>query len=182
LITHDTDPAGMASTGYSMEEFKKDLGKLAAKRIIVMADTCHSAGIADPAIGFKSPPANKIVEGLRGIGVEANAAAQFNPGIVKINGNASPMFCIFTSCEEKEYSREDAKLGKGQGVFTHFLLKGLSGDADLPANGGNGDGKVSLGELIEYTRSQVLRQTGNQQHPGAIGSIDRDFILGEPKK
>ena len=167
LITHDTDPEHMAATAYPMDTFKADIAKLKARRVLVLADTCHSAGISDPAIGLRGVEENKIVDGLRGIGVSGPAT-----------GPAGPMRMIFTSCETGEKSRESANLGGGHGVFTWFLLQSLKGEADKPTSGGDGNGTVTLGELIEYTRDQVKRFTGNQQHPDTAGRFDRNLTMG----
>ena len=93
----------------------------------------------------------------------------------------SPMKLIFTSCEQGETSIESSKLGHG--VFTWYLLQAMRGEADNPANktGGNGDGNVTLGEVIEYTRDQVKRFTNNQQHPDTAGQFDRNLLLGAAK-
>ena len=170
LITHDTDPEHLPSTSYSMAEFKTDMASLRAKRVLVLADTCHSAGISDPKIGIRGPKDNKIVEGIKGVYVASDAATK-----------AGPLKMIFTSCEAGEVSIESSKLGGGHGVFTWFLLKGLQGGADQPKVGGNADGKVTLGEVIEYTRDQVKRYTGNQQHPDTAGRFDRSVIMGSSK-
>ncbi len=170
LITHDTDPAHMASTAYGMDEFKRDVSRLEARRMLILADTCHSAGISDPQVGLRGPKDNKIVEGIKGVYV-ASAKSSATP----------PMWMIFTSCEAREYSRETEKLGTGHGVFTWYLLQGLKGGADTPKCGGDGDGRVTLGEVIEYTRDQVKRYTGNQQHPDTAGRFDRTLLMGTAK-
>ncbi len=170
LITHDTDPEHMASTGYGMDEFKRDISRVEARRVLILADTCHSAGISDPKVALRGPKDNKIVEGIKGVYV-----APQNSNV------APPMWMIFTSCETGEYSRETEKLGGGHGVFTWYLLEGLKGRADDPKYGGDDDGKITLGELIEYTRDQVKRYTGNQQHPDTAGRFDRSIHMGKVK-
>ncbi|HUT61372.1 MAG TPA: hypothetical protein VNA25_26285 [Phycisphaerae bacterium] len=44
-----------------------------------------------------------------------------------------------------------------------------------------GDGKVTLGEVIEYTRDQVKRFTCNQQHPDTAGLFNRNLPMGVVK-
>jgi uncharacterized caspase-like protein len=162
----------MASTAYSMEEFKTDIAKLKAGRVLVIADACHSAGISDPKIGIRGAKDNKIVKGIRGVYVADEKA--------KSDG---PMRMIFTSCETGEVSRESSELGGGHGVFTWYLLQALKGHADNPKHktGGNADKKITLGEVIEYTRDKVKRHTGNQQHPDTAGRFDRNLIMGRVK-
>jgi len=172
LVTHDTDPAHMASTAYSMEEFKADIAKLKSDRVLVIADACHSAGIANPKIGTRGDEDNKIVEGMRSVYIADDKAE-----------SGGPMRMIFTSCETGEVSRESSELGGGHGVFTWYLLQALTGQADDPKHktGGNADGNVTLGEMIEYTRDKVKRHTGNQQHPDTAGRFDRNLIMGAAK-
>ena len=170
LLTHDADPEHLPATAYAMDEFKADIGKLRSERVLLVADACHSAGISDPKIGVRGIEENKMVEGLRGITVA--------PTVTSDGGSAGPMRMIFTSCETNELSRENADLGGGHGVFTYHLLEGLRGEADRRANWGNGDGNVTLGELVEYTRDAVKRATGNQQHPDTAGRFDRNLLMG----
>ena len=54
----------------------------------------------------------------------------------------------FFSCSAGEKAFERAELGHG--VFFHFVIKGLQGEADL-----DGDGQVDLGELAQYTTKKV---------------------------
>jgi formylglycine-generating enzyme required for sulfatase activity len=54
------------------------------------------------------------------------------------------------SCSEREVSWEDAGLAGGHGVFFHYVIEGLKGQADV-----DGDHKVSLLELTEYTQKTV---------------------------
>ncbi len=173
LITHDTDPAHMAATAYAMDEFRRDIANIKAKRVIVIADACHSAGISDPTLGIRGPKDNKITDGLRGVYVDDDKAKDAKAT------EGGPVRLIFTSCEQGEVSRESSKLGHG--IFTYHLLEALRGEADNPEHktGGNGDGKVTLGEVIEYTRDQVRRTSENQQHPATAGQFDRTLVVGE---
>jgi uncharacterized caspase-like protein len=54
LITHDTNPRDIAGTALPMREIDLSLREnLLAEKIIILADTCHSAGIAS-TIGRRS--------------------------------------------------------------------------------------------------------------------------------
>ena len=166
LITHDTDPEHMAATGLSMKEFQQSLDEIAARQVIVIADACHSAGISDPSKGTRaSEQKNQINEGFRGLGgVRRSAAATKSTRL------------IFTACEANELSAEDTNLNGGHGVFTYHLLEGLKGAAD--GFGGQKDGRVTLGEMIDYTSDAVKRATQRQQHPDTAGVFDRSLVLG----
>ena len=63
-----------------------------------------------------------------------------------------------------EKSMESEKLGHG--LFTHVLLEGLKGKADMVS--GNDDGRVTLAELKRWLSSQVpleARKMGGKQTP-----------------
>ncbi len=170
LITHDSDPEHMAATAYAMGEFRDDLNRLRAKNVLVLADTCHAAGITDPTAGLRGPKDNKIVEGLRAL-----------EGAAKGPNDVPQLRLIFTSCEAGETSLESANLGGGHGVFTWFFLQAIAGQADRREFGGNADGVVTLGETIEFTRDQVKRFTQNQQHPDTAGRFDRRVIMSSSR-
>jgi len=87
-----------------------------------------------------------------------------------------------TSCAEGQISMEDKKLGHG--VFMHFLLEGLAGEADREENG-NKDGQVSLLELYEFanlkTKTYVARRFNDFQTPkltGEFTSTFSKFVIG----
>lgn len=160
LLTHDTDPDDIAGTALPMREIDLSLREnLLAERVVILADTCHSAGIGG-GIGRRSVSAEA---GVVNAYLDAMSAAK--PGLA-----------LFTSAEASETSQEDARWGDGHGVFTYYLLEGLRGAADGFSQ--PRDGKVAVGELFDYVRQQVQQATGNSQHP-AIGSnpFDRDLPL-----
>ena len=168
LLGHDTDPAHMPSTGYAMEQFQQDIQNLHTQRVLIFADACHSAGLSDPAQTTRGTTTNKIAEGLRGIKVE---------GVPRPSPPAGQCHLIFTSCEAGEQSLESAELEGGHGIFTYFLLDALCGAADRRDNGGNADGRVTLGEMLEYTVDKVKRFSENRQHPDTAGRFDRNLAL-----
>jgi uncharacterized caspase-like protein len=61
-----------------------------------------------------------------------------------------------------EYSLETS--GIRQGIFSHFLIRGLKGEADA-----NGDNVVSVVELFEYVESNVVQATRHRQTPVLSG-------------
>jgi len=68
----------------------------------------------------------------------------------------------FAAAKEEQRSYENPELG--QGVFTHFLLQGLRGQADE-----NQDGKVTVQEVYAYVSREVPKyvreKVGAEQHP-----------------
>jgi uncharacterized caspase-like protein len=158
LMCYDSDPAHIASTALPMRELQAALqNNIEAQRVVVLADSCHSAGITEA--------------GIRAVGVE-NAVNQSFAQLWKTR----PGRVIFTSSEGYELSREGHQWGGGHGVFTWALLEAMRGKAD-GYDGTPPDGVVTLGELIEYTRDAVRRDTDNAQHPAVAGIFDRTLPI-----
>ena len=116
--------------------------QIAAERVVVIADACHSAGTA-----------------------EGDAA---NP----IGGSFADLFSpsrrlTLTAADLNELSFEDAKWGGGHGVFTHHILQGLQGLADADR-----DGIVTFTEVAAYVRASVNRDTAGRQNPTFSGLGD----------
>ena len=65
---------------------------------------------------------------------------------------------------------EDGRLAGG--AFTHFLLSGLNGQADLDHNG-----VVTIRELHRYVAPRVKKQTGGQQTPIFYGKFSDNLPL-----
>jgi uncharacterized caspase-like protein len=160
----------MASTAYAMDEFQRDIRNLKADNVILLADACHSAGLSDPTQGTRGEAENKIIDGFRGVTIGKGPAVS--------SVSMEPSHLIFTSCEAGEKSLESSELNGGHGVFTYFILEAFRGAADKLENNGNGDGKVNLGEMIDYTIDKVKRFSQNQQHPDTAGRFDRNLTMG----
>jgi hypothetical protein len=77
---------------------------------------------------------------------------------------------LFLSSKSEETSLESS--GLRQGVFSHFLIRGLKGEADA-----DGDKLVTIQELYEYVHSNVRSYTGYQQSPIITGDYDRKMVV-----
>lgn len=156
LLTHDTDPKDISGTALPMREINLSLQEnLLAERIIILADTCHSAAIGG-GIAHRDGSDN------------SNVVNSYLREVSKSKGGIA----LLTSAEANEVSFEDKKWGGGHGVFTYYLLEGMQGAADQkPRNG-----IVTVGELFDYVRDNVQRATDNQQHP-CIGTNNYDRNL-----
>ena len=84
------------------------------------------------------------------------------------NANGGTAVLMSSKAEEKslEYS------GLRQGVFSHFLLRGLKGEADH-----NDDAMVSIDELYQFIHSEVKKYTDNKQSPTIYGNYDKELPL-----
>ena len=164
LMTHEADPDKMASTAFPMWDIETAIARqIKAERVIVITDACHGAGVTGSI-------------GLKGLGKITNSVQDALLDLGKHTGKV----CL-VSCEAREESQESEKWGDGHGVFTHFLLQGLRGEAD-GTGAGCSDGVVTLGELIDYVEEGVRRETRSQQHPRAQGSFDRCMPIATVNK
>jgi uncharacterized caspase-like protein/DNA-binding beta-propeller fold protein YncE len=154
LLAHDTDPENIAGTGLLMTHVREEISQIPARDVLVLTDACHSAGLG-------------AVPGMRG--VRENA---INQVFLDKMRHASGGLAILTASESAQASYENEKWGK-HGVFTHFFLEGLQGDADQ-----DHDGIVSLDEIIEYVRDKVRDATQHRQIPAISStSFDRQLPL-----
>ena len=57
------------------------------------------------------------------------------------------------------------------GIFKYFVMSGLEGDA-----GGNGDKKITAGELHKYVEESVDRYSAGSQTPQIQGNADAVLV------
>lgn len=155
LVMHDTDVGDLARTGLLMREVIASLNDyLAAQRVVLFADTCHSGALA----------------GVRGISDSTAVVNRYLDELAK----SRPGVAVFTSAHAGELAQENARWGGGHGVFTHFLLEGLRGQADRnPRNF-----MITIDELFRYVSENVSKETRNQQRPCTGSAVyDPDLVL-----
>jgi len=143
LLAYDSDLARPAATAVKMQEVQDAIRDyIKAKKIIVFADACHSAGVGTNVA-------------MRGV-ANAGLINQFLEEIAK-SGNS---VLTFSASESNELSQESQSWGGGHGVFTYYILEGLKGKADSDQ-----DKIIRLGELVDYVNLNVRRDTKSLQHP-----------------
>jgi len=161
LLTHDSELASLSATAYHMENVNADMKRyILAKRLIFLADACHSAGLTAGSAG------------TRGFSNTINIALSELKSTREGWG-------IVSSCRAGEVSMESEKWGGGHGAFTYHLLEGLRGEAD---KAGNNNGIVTVAEAYDYLEEKVKRATQSAQHPDITGNFDNNLPLGFPGK
>ena len=128
------------------------LGTIQAKRLLVIADACHSGGY------FKWP--SKSVH---------DPVEMFRQSLADSRGMA-----VIMSSAGDELSWEPPSLDNS--LFTHFLLKGLRGEADR-----DGDGIITLSEAYRYASEEVRVFSDRIQNPILVnrteaGSFPLSFV------
>jgi len=132
LLTWDFQPEDNRS-GYSYALLRDLIAETRAEHVIAFIDACRSG-----TIGFK------------GDKTQASFSQDvFGERIAQIPENK----VIFTSGRGTQPSWEDDTFKNG--VFTHFLIKGLQGEAAEHKN----PQFIDLGELAAYLQEQVLKHT-----------------------
>jgi hypothetical protein len=126
------------------DELNAILKQSPAKYKLCIADACHSGGLL--AMRGSTPD---MLAGYYG------RLAQATPGTA-----------LIMSSKSEETSLESS--GLRQGVFSHFLIRGLKGEADA-----DNDRYVTIQELYNFVYTNVRAYTGNLQSPLIQGDYDR---------
>ncbi len=122
------------------------LGSSDAGEKILYIDVCHAGSIADAAT---------TGDGTRGAG-RPSGASGWSARAMRQAGTA-----FLVSSRPDEYSIDGSNIGAG--FFTQALIKGLRGKADR-----NRDRQITVKELFDYMYRDVVRRSGQQQHPQLI--------------
>lgn len=126
------------------EEIAAAFNQSKAKYKLCLADACHSGSLFAMRSGEPEP-----------------VLVQYYNSLSKaVSGTA-----LIMSSKADETSLESA--GLRQGVFSHFLIRGLKGEADK-----NTDKVVSVQELYEFIFKNVRDYTGSRQSPVIKGTYD----------
>lgn len=156
LLTHDTEFDNLAGTALPMSDLEQSLANLRYRDLILIADACHS-GEMTTQVAFRDAFAFNNINEI------------FQERFRERRGGE----VVFTAGEGNDLSQEGERWGGGHGVFTYHLIEGLRGAADL-----NRDGIVDLGEVMEYVRDRVRRDTRGAQNPAiAGGTFDRHLPM-----
>jgi hypothetical protein len=156
FLTYDTNVDRMAETAFAMNDFKRMLeNNVRSRRMILLVDTCHSAGLTgsrgETSRGLSNNLVNLYAERL----------------LYQEEGKA-----VITSSDVNESSQESPRWGGGHGVFTYFLLEGMRGMADS-----NVDLVVTVGELFRFVRQRVRLDTDYRQNPRMLLSTNENLAL-----
>ena len=120
-----------------------------ARYKLCIADACHSGSL----LAARSASAKSVLTNY-----------------YKTLAQAQPGTALIMSSKSEETSLESS--GLRQGVFSHFLIRGLKGEADA-----NGNNIVTVEELFNYLNTTVTTYTGYQQTPVIKGDYDRQMTV-----
>ena len=149
VLPFDVDPN--YSIGLSLKKLYKDLSLMGAKSVTVFLDTCFSG---------QSREANMLIADARPI-VIVPKEKDFPDNINIFSASTGSQ--ISGAIKEKEH-----------GLFTYYLLKGLSGDSDI-----NKDKIIEFSELSNFVSVNVKKQAainGREQTPQFINNTGKVFV------
>ncbi|MCX6209998.1 MAG: caspase family protein [Bacteroidetes bacterium] len=160
FLLQDCDPAGdknnyiggMASVlqMYNIKSFIKNTLTDKGVQVVMIWDACRTNELPGGAEGMKN--------------AQQGIAEKNNGEIMMLSASAGE-----TALENNIYAH-------GHGLFTYYLIDALSGAADNIDVGGNGDGKVDMGELDTWVKMKVRNDAKNkfksEQHPKFIYNTD----------
>lgn len=135
------------------EEINIVLDRSEAKYKLAIADACHSGSL----LAMRSTKVPSML-------------TNFYENLAK----SKPGTALIMSSKSDETSLESS--GLRQGVFSHFLIRGLKGEADK-----NDNKIVSIDELYQFVFEKVRGYTGNQQSPVIQGDYDKDMPVSVRK-
>ncbi|MEP7321511.1 MAG: caspase family protein [Saprospiraceae bacterium] len=136
--------------GYNNKLYHDEVNELMAsshaKHKLCLIDACYAGNMSD---------ANAV---------KADFSASLNNYYSILNHEKGGTAFIL-SCKNREVSLEDS--GLRQGIFSHYLIRGLKGDADRDRNK-----VVTVQELYDFISTQVKAYTGNVQNPLIEGNYN----------
>lgn len=154
LCPVDTQINNLEGSCISNIEFANALHSIKAGRLAVFLDACHSGGVGD----------TKDIDATIKVGLSEAAYIRLaSEGTMEKQGRV-----IIASCKADEVSWELP--GMSNGLFTHYLLQGLRGEAARL------DGQVPIMRLFEYVSDKVPQH--RSQHP-FIRAASENFIIAK---
>lgn len=151
------------------DDLQRWFNKVGSDRVTVVLDCCHSGGGAKSATDPMAPVARSLTLAIGAPSVDAKPS--WNELASASKGAKRFVACYACDSSQSAYERPfrlatDDPQEKGEwvqlGQFTQYLIAAV----DDPAADANHDGKLSVGETMEYVRQ----------------SIDKDFNAKRPER
>lgn len=170
FLPHDFDPEAVTESGISYDEIESLLAGIAARRRLVLLDTCHS-GEDDGLLADKEleplPQGVNEVRSFRDLVLNKPTKRRRTPRIPALE-RLPELFAdlrqdsgafVIAAAGAAEYAREFEELKNG--VFTSCIIEALR-DAGADRNR---DGVITVSELHRFVSERVPALTRGQQRP-----------------
>ena len=151
LAVKNTNRARLRSTAIRSEFITEVMDQCRSRRQVLILDCCNSGAFAQ---GTKAETGGSI----------GTASAFEGKGYGRV---------VLTASDSTQFAWEgDKVIGSTENsLFTHYLVKGLEGEADT-----NGDGRITIDELYDYAYEQIVNITPKQT-PGKWSYKQQGEIL-----
>lgn len=145
FMPYDARQDNPAGRGWASDQFFEMFRSVRPRFLVMFADACQAASLFDSAAkGQGNDPGGQLLQTL-------NAALE----------RESNQEVVLLSSSGTQTSFEDPNLRGG--LFTHYLLKGLRGEADI-SGVGDRDGIVDLREITRFLQDSVEAHSLNVFH------------------
>jgi hypothetical protein len=148
LAVTNTFRSRLRSTAVRSDYIREAMDQSRSKRQVVILDCCNSGAFPQ---GTKTETGMGMVSALQGYG-------RF----------------VLTASDATQFAWEgDKAIGATQNsLFTHFLVKGLEGEADRDS-----DGNITVDELYDYAYEQIARLTPKQTPTKSTSRQEGEIVL-----
>ncbi len=174
LCFSDTNQNNLLNTGLPMQELVEILSKSPAKQQLLCLDTCHSGDMALLGSGGSARDAETPV---------SNSTPQLM-SVLRQRASQSKGFCALLSCDRGQKSWEFPELGHG--VFTYYLMQGLSGEAADTTGFIDADGlyKYVYRQTVQYIDklNYQVRLINQQKLARGDSKLYPEYPLQTPKR
>jgi hypothetical protein len=155
LLFADADMKNLSGSAVTLEKFTELINGVKAKDRLVLLDA-----------GFNSAATGRTID----VGeLKVTPPEKF--------AFTEPKFTALVACASNQTALSSSVVKRG--FFTHYLLKGLSGEADE-----NNDGALTVEELLNFIKPKVEEQAmteGIEQTPTVVGETSVKLLLKEEK-
>jgi len=153
LAVKNTLRSRLRSTAVKSDYIREAMDQSRSKRQVLILDCCNSGAFAQ---GTKAAT-----------GVSIGTASAFEGGYGRI---------ILTASDSTQFAWEgDKVIGEtDNSLFTHFLVQGLEGEADL-----DGDGRITVDEVYDYAYEKVRLATPKQTPSKFSSKQQGEIVLRE---
>lgn len=150
LAVKNTNRARLRSTAVKSDYIRDAMNQSRSKRQVVILDCCNSGAFSQ---GMKAE-----VGGTMGMVSAFEGYGRY----------------VLTASDEIQFAWEGDKIiGETENsLFTHFLLKGLKGEADSDS-----DGRITVDELYDYAYEQISRLTPKQTPRKDASKQEGEIVL-----
>jgi formylglycine-generating enzyme required for sulfatase activity len=150
LAVKNTIRSRLRSTAIKSDYIREAMDQSRSKRQILILDCCNSGAFPQ---GVKSE-----LGGTMGMTTAFQGYGRY----------------VLTASDATQFAWEgDKVIGETQNsLFTHYLVKGLQGEADA-----DGDGKITVDELYDYTYEQISSVTPKQTPTKSASKQEGEIVL-----